>query len=80
MILQGMNIQVILTSYIFKPGKIMTDRVARAVKYMQEQGIDINVSKFYKYAVQRTLFEYDVSREDFLNKYRIHEEKMDADF
>jgi nucleoside diphosphate kinase len=71
---------VVEIGYIFKPKKIMTDRVARVVKYMQAQGINMNVSKIYKYAVQRILFEYDVSREDFLAKYRTYEEKMDADF
>jgi hypothetical protein len=48
---------VVPISYIFKPSKRLADRVARAVLDLYLHEVEMNISQFYEYAVEKALKE-----------------------
>jgi hypothetical protein len=60
------------TSYIFKPSKKLTDRVARAVMDLYKHDMEINISQFYEYSVEKALKECEADPPGFAYKWKIH--------
>jgi hypothetical protein len=66
------------TSYIFKPSKKLTDRVAVAVKDLKKYGVDTNISGFYQFAVEKVLREYEAGSREFAQMWKeYHSEQPD---
>ena len=57
--------------YVFKPRKSQVDRVAHAVSELRHYGINLNVSRFYEYAVDKALCEFDRSPTMFVQEFRL---------
>lgn len=49
-------------AYIFKPKKAQVDRVGEIVTALRADGLDVGVSKFYEYAADRAVQEYERAR------------------
>jgi hypothetical protein len=62
--------EVVVIGYVFKPKKEQVDLVAQAVTKLQAAGLNINISRFYEYAVDRALCRYRTFSEEFVSECR----------
>lgn len=59
-------------SYIFKPSKKLTDRVARAVLDLYKHDVEMNISQFYEYAVEKALKECEADPGTFAYVWKVY--------
>ena len=60
------------TSYIFKPSKKLTNRVARTVMSLYKHDVEMNISQFYEYSVEKALKDCEADPAGFAYKWKIH--------